>query len=132
MSRRTAPPSTPRHISLVAVADNTASTLFGIYDVLTYVERQGLSSSAGAAFHVEIVGEATGPLALASGVTIDVQRAIDTIEASDILIMPSVHFEPDWKIGRYPRVIEWMGRMHEGGATLCSACQGLFLLAETG
>src|SRR3954463_3551904 len=132
MSRRPAPPSTPRHISLVALADNTASTLFGIYDVLTYVERQGMSTPGGAAFHVEIVGEATGPLALASGVTIDVQRAIDTIDASDILIMPSVHFEPDWKTGRYPRVTEWMGRMHEGGATLCWACQGLFLLAETG
>jgi transcriptional regulator GlxA family with amidase domain len=132
MQRTPARRSTPRHISLVALADNTASTLFGIYDVLAYVERQSLSSSGSAAFHVEIVGEATGRLALASGVTIDVQRAIDTIEASDILIMPSVHFAPAWKIGRYPRVIEWIGRMHKGGATLCSACQGLFLLAETG
>ncbi len=132
MPKRPAPRSTPRHISLVAVPDNTASTLFGIYDVLTYVERKSLALSGSAALHVEIVGQATGPLALASGVTVDVQRAIDTLEASDILIVPSVHFEPDWKIGRYPRVIDWIGRMHEGGATLCSACQGLFLLAETG
>src|SRR5688500_6421421 len=133
MHRRPPPPSTPRHISIVAVANNSASTLFGIYDVLAYVERQGLSSSGSAAFHVEIVGEAAGPLALASGVTVEVQRAIDTIEASDILIVPSVHFGTDgWKIGRYPRVIDWIGRMHERGATLCSACQGLFLLAETG
>ena len=132
MSGRSAPRSTPRHISVVAVANSTASTLFGIYDVLAYVERQTQSSTGSAAFHVEIVGEAKGPLALASGVTVDVQRAIATLDASDILIVPSVHFEPDWKKGRYPQVIEWIGRMHEGGATLCSACQGLFLLAETG
>src|SRR4051812_30599897 len=133
MPKRPATQSTPRHISIVAVASNTASTLFGIYDVLAYVERQGLSTSGSAAFHVEIVGEATGPLALASGVTVDVQRAIHTLEASDILIVPSVYFGTEgWETGRYPRVIEWIGRMHARGATLCSACQGLFLLAETG
>jgi len=133
MSGRPAPRSTPRHISVVAVANSTASTLFGIYDVLAYVERQGLASTGSAAFHVDIVGEVKGPLALASGVTVDVQRAIGTIDASDILIVPSVHFGPDgWKTGRYPKTIDWIGRMHGGGAVLCSACQGLFLLAETG
>jgi transcriptional regulator GlxA family with amidase domain len=107
--------------------------LFGIYDVLAYVERHGLSSTGAPAFHVEIVGEAKGPLALASGVTVDVQRAIETIDASDILIVPSVYFGPDgWKRGLYPKTIEWIGRMHAAGAILCSACQGIFLLAETG
>ena len=59
MARKpTAPGSTPRHISVVAVTDSTVSTLFGIYDVLAFVER---ASAAGAApFHVEIVGEGAG------------------------------------------------------------------------
>src|SRR5262245_42717481 len=125
--------STPRHISVVALPDSTASTLFGIYDVLAYVERQVLSSAGSAPFHAEIVVEAKGPLGLATGVTVEVQRAMDTIDASDILIVPSIHFEPDgWKKGRYPRIVDWIGRMHERGAMLCSACQGIFLLAETG
>jgi len=133
MPRTPAPRSTQRHISVVAVANSTASTLFGIYDVLAYVENRSLATTGSAPFHVDIVGEATGPLALASGVTVDVQRAIDTLEVSDILIVPSVYFGPEgWQTGRYPKVIEWMGKMHDAGATLCSACQGLFLLAETG
>src|SRR3954466_2168372 len=133
MTRTSAPRSTQRHISLVAVANNTASTLFGIYDVLAYVENHSLASTGSAPFHVEIVGETTGPLALASGVTVDVQRAIHTLEASDILIVPSVYFGTEgWETGRYPRVIEWIGRMHARGAPLCWACKGLFLLAETG
>src|SRR5690606_11347509 len=33
---------------------------------------------------------------------------------------------------RYPSLVEWLGRMHAGGAVLCSACSGVFLLAETG
>jgi transcriptional regulator GlxA family with amidase domain len=125
--------STPRHISVVAVADSTVSTLFGIYDVLAFVERQRPSSDGSAPFHVEIVGEAKGLLALASGVTVEVQRAIDTIDASDILIVPSVNIGPDgWRTGRYPHVIDWVRQMHDRGAVLCSACLGIFLLAETG
>jgi transcriptional regulator GlxA family with amidase domain len=82
---------------------------------------------------VDIVGEAAGPVGLASGVPIDVQRGIDTIETSDIVIVPSVLLRPGgWKTGRYPRLLEWLGRMHERGAVLCSACSGIFLLAETG
>ena len=34
--------------------------------------------------------------------------------------------------GRYPRLVDWLQRMHERGAILCSACSGIFLLAETG
>jgi transcriptional regulator GlxA family with amidase domain len=70
---------------------------------------------------------------LASGVPIVVQRAIDTIEASDIVIVPSVLLPPQgWKKGRHPRLVEWLRRMHDRGGVLCSACSGIFLLAETG
>ena len=56
----------------------------------------GLSPAGAAPFHVEIVGEAVGPLGLASGVPINVQRAIDTIETSDIVIVPSVVLGSRW------------------------------------
>jgi transcriptional regulator GlxA family with amidase domain len=128
-----APGVTRRHVSIVAVPDATVSTLFGIYDVLTFFERRDPAAAATAPFQVEIVGEALGPLALASGVTVDVQRAIDTIDASDILIVPSIVLAGGaWRKGRYPRVTDWICRMHQQGALLCSACSGIFLLAETG
>jgi transcriptional regulator GlxA family with amidase domain len=101
--------------------------------VLTVFERLEPAPSGGVPFHVEIVGEATGPVRLASGVTVDVHRAIDTLDASDIIIAPSVSLGSNgWQTGRYPQVIDWLRRMHEGGALLCSACSGIFLLAETG
>jgi transcriptional regulator GlxA family with amidase domain len=134
MARKASVPGvTPRHVSLVALPDATVSTLFGIYDVLTVFERLDLTVGSAAPFRLEIVGEAVGPLALASGVTVDVQRAIDTIDASDIVIVPSVVLGSyGWSKGRYPNVIDWVRRMHERGAVLCSACSGIFLLAETG
>ena len=124
----------PRHVSLVALPDAVLSTLAGIYDVMNGVTLMGMThAGAPAPFHIDIVGEAAGPVELASGVPINVQRAIDTIEASDIVIVPSVLLRPTgWQKGRYPLLVEWLRAMHERGATLCSACSGLFLLAETG
>jgi len=48
MPRTPAPRSTQRHISVVAVANSTASTLFGIYDVLAYVENRSLATTGSA------------------------------------------------------------------------------------
>jgi transcriptional regulator GlxA family with amidase domain len=126
--------SRPRHVSLVALPDAVVSTLAGIFDVMNGVALMGLTRPGEPApFHVEIVGEAAGALQLASGVPIDVQRAIDTIETSDIVIVPSVLLRPQgWEKDRYPGLVAWLHRMHERGAMLCSACSGVFLLAETG
>jgi len=112
------------------------STLFGIFDVLNGFARLGLAgpqANGQPPFQIEIVGEFAGLLDSASGVPISVQRAIDTIEASDIIIVPSLLLRQDcWEKGRYPRLVDWLSRMHAGGALLCSACSGVFLLAETG
>jgi transcriptional regulator GlxA family with amidase domain len=123
------------HVSLVALPDAVLSTLAGVFDVLRGAAfARGFSVAPGPGpFQVEIVGESTGPLRLASGVPIEVQRAVDDIDATDIVIVPSVLVqEGGWKKGRYPRLTRWLERMHGKGATLCSACSGIFLLAETG
>jgi len=128
--------SHPLHISLVALPDAVASTLFGIYDVMNALALLGAADphrGARVPFRVEIVGEAARPLKSASGVSIDVQRPIDAIETSDLVIVPSILLPPEgWRRNRYPRLVEWVRRMHEHGAALCSACSGIFLLAETG
>lgn len=123
-----------RHVALLALPDAVVSTLAGIYDVMNASTMMSLTGSlARAPFRVEIVGESTGPLELASGVPIAVQRSIDTIESTDIVIVPSVLLRgPAWQKGRYPRLVDWLERMHARGAVLCSACSGIFLLAETG
>jgi transcriptional regulator GlxA family with amidase domain len=128
--------SHPVHVSLVALPDAAASTLFGIFDVMNAPALPATANPAPgprAPFRIEIVGEAAQPLKSASGVSIDVQRPVDTIEASDIVIVPSIVLPPEgWQQNRYPRLVEWARRMHERGALLCSACSGIFLLAETG
>ena len=120
-----------RHVSLVALPDAVVSTLAGLYDVLNGATSMGVLSEA--PFDVQIVGEAAGPIGLASGVPMQVQRAVRDVEASDIVIVPSVLLrEGRWVKGRYPTLVSWLARMHAQGALLCSACSGIFLIAETG
>lgn len=130
------PAASPHHVSLVALPDAAVSTLFGIYDVLNafvLMDPTGAAFGVPTPFSTEVVGERTGPLGLASRVAANVQRTVESIDATDIVIVPSIFLPPrGWEKGRYPRLVEWLRAMHERGAVLCSACSGIFLLAETG
>ena len=121
----------PRHVSLLAIPEAVISTLTGIFDVMNAFST--MPGMGDAPFRVEIAGARTGPLELASRVPITVQRAIGTIDRTDIVIVPSVLLAADgWTTGRYPELVDWLHAMHRKGALLCSACSGIFLLAETG
>jgi transcriptional regulator GlxA family with amidase domain len=128
--------SRPLRVSLLAFPDAVVSTLTGIYDVLNgFGMLAGLDDAIPESppFAVEIVGAEPGPLALASGMPLTVQRAVAEIEGTDIVIVPSVLVgRAGWRSGRYPELVAWASRMHGTGAILCSACSGVFLLAETG
>ena len=126
----------PLHVSLIAIPDAALSTLAGIYDVLgsfAMLSRTEPAIPSEPPFAVEIVGEKRGSVALVSGVPVEARRAVSEIAATDIIIVPSVVLGRDgWKTGRYPELAAWASRMHAQGALLCSACSGVFLLAETG
>ena len=126
----------PLHVSLVAIPDAVISTLTGIYDVLgsfRMLARAEPSIPAEPPFAIEIVATQRGSVALASGMPVEAHRAASELGRTDIIIVPSILLGAEgWKAGRYPELVEWLGRMHARGAQLCSACSGVFLLAETG
>lgn len=123
------------HVSLIAIPDAVISTLSGIYDVLNSFKMLSASDAIPSAppFQVEIVGVKRGPITLASGLPLVAHRGIDELATTDIVIVPSILLaHEEWEKGRYPEMVAWLTTMHERGASLCSACSGLFLLAETG
>ena len=125
----------PRHVSIIALPDATVSTLYGLYDAMNASGLLDMSGGASAQrpFRVEIVSDRVGALRVASGVPVDVTRSIEDIEATDVVIVPSIVLPPaGWQRGRYPALVEWVGAMHARGAVVCSACSGIFLLGETG
>jgi transcriptional regulator GlxA family with amidase domain len=125
----------PLHVSLVAVPGSLALPVAGLYEVLTafpVVAAFDESVPAAPPFLVEIVGSARTTVAAGSGLPITIQRAVDEIARTDIVIVPTMAVEHGWEKSRHPELVEWLQRMHAGGAMLCSACTGLGLLAETG
>ena len=127
--------SKPLHVSLIAIPDASISTLHGLYDVLNgfgMLRHLDDAIPESPPFEVEIVGERSGDVTLASGLQTRTHRSIDEVSATDIVIVPSVVLPSSgWKLGRYPALAKWLTGMHERGAMLCSACSGVFLLAET-
>jgi transcriptional regulator GlxA family with amidase domain len=126
----------PLHVSLIAIPEVAISTLHGLYDVLTaFGMLVGFDEAIPASppFRVDIVGAAPGPVALAGGLTTQTHRSVRDIAVTDIVIVPSMVLRTrSWQVGRYPEMVAWLRAMHRGGAILCSACSGVFLLAETG
>jgi transcriptional regulator GlxA family with amidase domain len=124
------------HVSIVAIPDVAFSTLSGIYDVLnsfsilsTYDDAIPKTSP----FQVEIVALTQSTMNTASGLPLNAQRAIADVTSTDIVIVPSVMVQHgEWKAGRYPAMVQWLQERYWQGATLCSACSGALLLAETG
>jgi transcriptional regulator GlxA family with amidase domain len=126
----------PIHVSLIAIPEASISTLHGLYDVLSSFRMlRHLDDSIPDAppFEVEIIGERTGSVAMASGLQAHTHRSIDELDFTDIVIVPSVVLPAaGWQTGRYPQLTQWLKDMHDRGAMLCSACSGVFLIAETG
>ncbi|EAU42122.1 Transcriptional regulator containing an amidase domain and an AraC-type DNA-binding HTH domain [Fulvimarina pelagi HTCC2506] len=123
----------PIQVAIVALPDAVISTLAGVFDVLNGAAMMGIVTPGQTPIEVRIVGEKSGPLRLASGVPVEVQTSVDDVSECDIVIVPSILLAAGgWRRDRYPKLVTWAVRMHGRGARICSACSGLFLLAETG
>jgi transcriptional regulator GlxA family with amidase domain len=123
-------------VSLLVIPEAMTYTLNGVYDVLNSfgpLSMQDYALPRDPPFRVEMVAPARGPAMTASGLPVHAHAAIGEVARTDLAIIPSVMVAGgEWVKGRYPEVVGWLGRMHAQGATLCSACSGLLLLAETG
>lgn len=112
-------------------------SLSGIYEVLTCFDLLSTYDEAipsSPPFAVEIVGLShTGVMETTSNLPIAVHGRWDDTDEVDVVILPSVVVSRDgWETGRHPSLVAWLLRMHRKGATICSACSGSLILAETG
>ena len=125
-------------VSIVATPDAMLSPVSGLFETLKSVGSLAAPEEDvapdRAPFEVEIVGRSAGPMNGASGLSITAHRSVEEVAETDIVIVPSMEMQEkgDWIPGRYPRIVSWIRAMHAGGATICSACSGGMLIAETG
>lgn len=124
-------------VALLATPDSTASTLFGLYDLLLGTRRdwQLLINQADveSPFAPLIVSRDGLPLRVFNDVLIHPHASLDDAPPVDVVIVSDLAISPWLALDdRYDREAQWMRDCHETGATLASACSGALLLARTG
>jgi len=126
----------PIRVSIVATGDAMISPVSGLFETLKAAGPMAdpEDREPGEPFEIEIVGERAGTIEGGSGLTIGAQRSVREVDRTDVVIVPSMALdeEVDWVPGRSPVIVAWIRAMHERGATVCSACTGGMLTAETG
>jgi transcriptional regulator GlxA family with amidase domain len=129
------PAQPPFRVSLLVIPEAMTFTLCGLYEVLIsfgMLAAQDYALPREPPFRVEFLGLTRGLSPTATGLPIQVHASIGEVGRTDLVIIPSVLVQGgEWVKGRHPDIVRWLRAMHDNGATLCSACSGLLLLAET-
>lgn len=127
----------PLSVSLLALPDGTPAALYGLYETLSSTGVVWPMLTGGAAgtarFDVRIVGPSAVPFDCAIGVPISPHAGMADVARSDIVIVPDVAIGIDRDPrGMWPDAVQWLRKLHEGGALVCTVCTGSLLLAEAG
>lgn len=124
-------------VSIVAFRECDPSIIYGIYDTLWTAGSHWKSNSnepvSEVLFTPRVVSAGPGPLSLITGVSIVPQFTVDEIDETDIVIVPNIVVDsPKMLRGLDRKLLDWIRRMHEGGALVCATCGGSLALAEAG
>jgi len=130
-------PNPRPRVALLAAPETSPSVLYGLYDVLLSVGAVFPDMTTGqpgdALLDVIIVAAAAKPFRCFGNILVEPHAAIADIDAVDVVIVCDMYTPIDTApIGRYPAEIDWLRRMHAGGALVTTVCTGSLLLAESG
>lgn len=130
-------PSGRTSIQIVATPYASASTLFGLYDVLKSVGvawEVCVSKEAPAPrFEVQLVAQSTDPFRCASGILVEPDVTLDDAPAADIAIMPGMNVPWQERLAQDEApIFDWLVAREAAGTRITSACTGALYLAEAG
>lgn len=124
-------------VALLAVPESTASTLYGMFEVLESAGRDwGLVTDGvpGESKIRPMIVSADGrAFDSSSGLRIAPSCSLGACPQPDVVAIPDLAIAPQEDVGgRYPREIEWLIGLDRRGVTFATACTGALLLAEAG
>jgi transcriptional regulator GlxA family with amidase domain len=127
----------PLRAAVLAPPDFTASTLFGVYDLLAAAGRdwdlvvRGVMGTS--RIQPALVARSTGRLQASNGTWLEPDYTFEDFGHPDIVCIPDLFIAPEESLaGRYDTEIEWIRRWYEAGSVIGTACAGSLLLAEAG
>jgi transcriptional regulator GlxA family with amidase domain len=126
----------PVHVSIPVFRECDPSIVYGVFDTLWAAGRflNGLNKTPEEpVFQPRVVAAEPGPLELVTGVKIIPQDCVADLDRTDIVFVPNVMVTSGEDLTRLDRrLIDWIKRVHAGGAQLYAACGGSLVLAEAG
>jgi len=127
----------PLIVALLATPDSTASTLFGLYDLLLGTRRDWQQlinqTDVESPFLPLIVSRDGLPLRAYNSVPIQPHASLSSAPPVDVVIISNLAISPFEPLDdRYDQEAQWLRERYEAGATLAAACSGAILLARTG
>ena len=124
-------------VAVLGVAQSTASTLYGMYDILESAGRDWsalIEGEPGESAIRAVIASADGAAFQApNGLTITPGCSLADCPRPDVIAIPDLMVMPDEDIAhRYDREIDWIREAYAAGTVLATACTGALLLAEAG
>ncbi|HEY8520553.1 MAG TPA: helix-turn-helix domain-containing protein [Gammaproteobacteria bacterium] len=124
-------------VALLALPESTASTLYGMHDILQSAGRDWnliMSGQPGKSPFRPLIVSADGRgYRAANGLWIEPACGLADCSAPDIVAIPDLMVAPDEDIaGRHGAERQWLVERYAAGATIATACTGALVLAHAG
>ena len=110
----------------------TASMVLGVVDILSVANMQSGLANERSLFEIETISETGKPVRCFNGFLIDPNRSIRAKRKFDLIYIPGFIGDVDEILQREKRSIIWLRQQFKKGTKLAAACNGNFILAETG
>jgi transcriptional regulator GlxA family with amidase domain len=119
-------------VGILAYDGCTPSMVIGVLDILSFASNYIGSKSNQKLFEIFIITESGRPAVGFNKFPIAAQLSIKTKLSFDLIYIPGFVGDLDAVLPDQKIIIDWLRMQHKKGVVLAAACNGNFLLAETG
>jgi transcriptional regulator GlxA family with amidase domain len=124
-------------VAVLAVPESTASTLYGMFEVLESAGRDWsylVEGRPGESKIRPLIVSADGrPFRTANGLFVAPTCSFEQCPAPDVVAIPDLLVMPEESLeGRYTAEVSWLQQQDAAEATFATACTGALVLAEAG
>jgi transcriptional regulator GlxA family with amidase domain len=124
-------------VAVLAVPESTASTLYGMCDLLASAGRDWAAVMEGrfvpSAIRAFVVSSDGRRLELSNGLSVEPAFSLQDCPRPDVVAIPDLAVPPDHDLSSHHALERaWIRELYANGATLATACTGGLILAEAG
>lgn len=119
-------------IGILVYEHCTASMVLGVLDILSVADIQSKLKNGKSLFDIEIISQTGKPVHCFNQFMIEPKRSIKTKAHYDLIYIPGFLGEVEEVLQNEKKNIAWLRQQFRNGTKLAAACNGNFILAETG